>query len=100
MEDPVAKYIVLINWTDKGVAEAKETTSRAKKAQETAKSLGGSMDTLYWTLGRHDLVGIVDMPDDETMALFGIKVAGMGSIRTETLRAFSADEIGGILGKM
>lgn len=99
-EDPVAKYIVLINWTDKGVAEAKDTTARAKRAQELAKSLGGTLETLYWTLGRYDIVGIADMPDDESMALFGLKVGGMGSVRSETLRAFTADEIGGILGKM
>ena len=96
----MAKYIVLINWTDKGVAEAKDTTARAKKAQEAAKSLGGTLETLYWTLGRYDIVGIADMPDDETMALFGLKVGGMGSVRSETLRAFTADEIGGIVGKM
>ena len=96
----MAKYIVLINWTDKGVAEAKETTARAKKAQEMAKSLGGTLETLYWTLGRYDLIGIADMPDDESMALFGLKIGGLGSVRSETLRAFTADEIGGIVGKM
>jgi uncharacterized protein with GYD domain len=96
----VAKYIVLINWTDKGVAEAKETTARAKKAQEMAKSLGGTLETLYWTLGRYDIVGIADMPDDATMALFGAKVGGLGSVRTETMRAFTENEIGSIFGKL
>jgi uncharacterized protein with GYD domain len=100
MEVPVAKYIVLINWTDKGAAEAKDTTNRAKNAQEMAKSLGGTLETLYWTLGRYDIVGIADMPDDETMALFGAKVGGLGTVRTETLRAFTASEIDGILGKL
>ena len=96
----MAKYIVLINWTDKGIAEAKDTTNRAKKAQEMAKSLGGTLETLYWTLGRYDIVGIADMPDDESMALFGVKVGGLGTVRSETMRAFTADEIGSILGRM
>jgi uncharacterized protein with GYD domain len=96
----VAKYVVLINWTDKGIAEAKETTNRAKKAQDMAKGLGGTLEVLYWTLGRYDLVGIADMPDDETAALFGLKVGGLGTVRSETMRAFTADEIGGILGKL
>ena len=96
----MAKYIVLINWTDKGAAEAKETTNRAKKAQEMAKSLGGTLETLYWTLGRYDIVGIADMPSDEAMALFGLKIGGLGSIRSETMRAFTADEIGSVLGKL
>ena len=96
----MAKYIVLINWTDKGIAEAKETVNRAKKAQEMAKSLGGTLETLYWTLGRYDIVGIAEMPDDETMALFGAKVGGLGTVRSETMRAFTADEIGSIFGKL
>ena len=36
----------------------------------------------------------------EAMALFGLKVGGMGSVRAETLRAVTAEEMGGILGKM
>ena len=96
----MAKYVVLINWTDKGIAEVKDTTARAKKAQDMAKSLGGTLETLYWTLGRYDIVGIADMPDDETAALFGAKVGGLGTVRTETLRAFTASEINSILGKL
>jgi uncharacterized protein with GYD domain len=40
------------------------------------------------------------MPDDESAALFGLKVGGLGTVRSETMRAFTADEIGGILGKL
>jgi uncharacterized protein with GYD domain len=96
----VAKYVVLVNWTEKGVMEAKATGDRAKKFQDMAKSVGASVDTLLWCLGRYDIVSIVDAPDDATMALLGLKVASMGSVRSETLRAFTADEIGGIIGKL
>ena len=96
----MAKYVVLVNWTEKGVMEAKDTTNRAKRVEEMAKSLGATMESLYWTLGRYDIVGIFDAPDDETAALFGLKVGALGTVRTETLRAFTQDEIGGIVGKL
>ena len=96
----MAKYVVLVNWTEQGVREAKQTTDRAKRVEQMAKDLGGKVDLLLWTLGRYDIVGVFDMPDDESAALLGLKVSGLGTVRTETLRAFTADEIGGILGRL
>ncbi len=96
----MAKYVVLVNWTEKGVSEAKDTTTRAKKVEQLAESLGGKMDLLLWTLGRYDIVGIFDAPNDETAALMGLKIGQLGTVRTETMRAFTAAEIGGIIGKL
>jgi uncharacterized protein with GYD domain len=96
----VAKYVVLVNWTEQGIRDAKATTDRAGKVEDMAKQMGCNMDLLLWTLGRYDLVGVFDAPDDESAALFGLKVSALGSVRTETLRAFTADEIGGIVGKL
>jgi uncharacterized protein with GYD domain len=96
----VAKYVILVNWTEQGIREAKQTTERAQKVREMAQQLGGKVETLLWTLGRYDLIGIAEMPDDETAALMGLRIGALGSVRTETLRAFSADEMGSILGKL
>lgn len=91
------KYVVLVNWTEQGVAAANETTQRAAKVEEMAERLGGSSDLLLWTLGRYDIVGVFDLPSDEAMATLGLQVSGLGTVRTETLRAFTADEIDGII---
>ena len=96
----MAKYVVLVNWTEKGVAGAKETTDRAGKVGDLVKSVGGNMDLILWTLGRYDMVAVCDAPDDETAALIGLKIGALGTVRTETMRAFSAKERDGILGKV
>ena len=96
----MAKYVILVNWTEKGIADAKQTTQRADKVRQMAQELGGKVDLLLWTLGRYDIVGIADMPDDETAALMGLRIGALGSVRTETLRAFTSDEIGGIVGRL
>jgi len=49
----MAKYIVLVNWTDKGIQAAKETEQRAEQVRVLAEQMGGHMDLLYWTLGRY-----------------------------------------------
>jgi uncharacterized protein with GYD domain len=94
------KYVVLVNWTEQGIASAKDTVQRAEAFRAMAQSMGGDTGELLWTLGRYDIVGFIDAPDDETAAAISMKVSGLGSVRTETLRAFTADEVSGIIGKL
>ena len=51
------------------------------------------MVDLFWTLGSHDVVLIMEAPDDETMAAFGLSAGKNDNVRTETLRAFTQPEI-------
>jgi uncharacterized protein with GYD domain len=84
----MSTYIALINWTEKGVAEAKGSPARLDRARELARSLGGDIARFYMTMGAYDLVAILEMPDDEAAAAFALKSAAGGHIRTTTLKAF------------
>jgi uncharacterized protein with GYD domain len=96
----VAQYIVLINWTEQGVSQVKDTVKRSEQVRQLAEQMGGAMSTIYWTIGRYDVVAIIEAPDDETAAAIGLRASGTGAVRTETLRAFTADEMSGILAKL
>jgi len=96
----MAKYVVLVNWTDKGIAEAKGTTERAQRVQQMIEKLGGSQDLMLWTLGRYDIVAVFDLPSDEAAATLGVQIGALGTVRTETLRGFTADEVGQIMGQV
>jgi uncharacterized protein with GYD domain len=93
-------YVALIDWTDQGVQGFKASVDRFETAQDQLRSMGVAFTDIYWTLGAHDLVGIVDAPDDETLAAGLLAVAAQGNIRTTTLRAFSPDEMRGVIGKV
>ena len=93
-------YIVLSNFTDQGVRTVKDTTKRAEAVKAAAKKFGASMNQIYWTLGQYDLVAIVEAPDDESATAFALAIGAAGNIRGQTLRAFSKDEMDGILGRM
>ena len=95
----MAKYVVLLNWTDQGVRTAKDTLTRFEQTRDAFQKLGVSFDTILWTLGRHDIVGILDAPDDETVTAALFQVASAGNVSTETLRGFTAEEMRGILSK-
>ncbi len=94
------RYVILINWTEQGVRTVAETTQRADQVRQMIEQLGGRLETLYWTPGRYDLVGVVEAPDEETGAAIGLRAGMAGAVRTETLRAFDAEEMGRILGKL
>jgi uncharacterized protein with GYD domain len=50
----VASVIVLINFTDQGIRNVKQTTERAKVATTEAEKLGIEIKDIYWTLGQYD----------------------------------------------
>ena len=93
-------YISLINWTDKGVASYKDTLDRAEAAQAVAAKFGGSLDATYWTIGPYDVVGISTMPDDESATAFALALSSQGSVRTTTMRAFSANDYREIIDRI
>jgi len=84
----MSKYVALINWTEKGVAEAKASPQRLDRARDLARSLGGEIGEFFMTMGVYDLVAVLDMPDDDAAATFALKSAAGGHIRTTTLKAF------------
>jgi uncharacterized protein with GYD domain len=96
----MATYIVLGNFTDQGIRSVKETAKRAEAFKEMARKAGVKVKEVYWTLGQYDLATIVEAPDDETATALGLSACSLGNIRTQTLRAFSAEEMGQIIAKM
>jgi uncharacterized protein with GYD domain len=89
-----------MNFTDQGIRNVKDSTKRADAAKEVAKKFGASMSQIYWTLGQFDLVAVIEAPNDESATAFSLAIGSAGNIRGQTLRAFSRDEMNGILGKM
>lgn len=85
-------YVVLINFTEKGVANIKEGPARLEAAKAAYKSVGGELKAFYLTLGRYDAIVIGDVPDAETGARLALAIGQQGNIRTESVRAFGEDQ--------
>lgn len=93
-------YIALFNFTDQGIRSVKDTTKRADAVREAAKKFGANIAQIYWTLGQYDVVSIIEAPNDESATAFTLSIGAAGNVRSQTLRAFSRDEMNGILLKM
>ena len=55
-------FVILTNFTDQGVRAVKDTIKRAEKFKEIAKQYGATVKDMYWTLGKYDVVAIVEAP--------------------------------------
>ncbi|WBY02561.1 GYD domain-containing protein [Ramlibacter tataouinensis] len=96
----MASYIALAKFTDQGIRSIKDTVKRADAAKELAKRYGVTMTQIWWTLGKYDIVVVLDAPDDASATAFNLALCSAGNVRTQTLKAFNRDETAAILGKL
>jgi uncharacterized protein with GYD domain len=96
----MATYIALSNFTDQGIRNVKDSTKRADAVKDAAGKFGARLTQIYWTLGKHDLVAVIEAPDDASATAFALAIGTAGNVRTQTLRAFSKDEMSAILAKL
>ena len=93
-------YVVLANFTDQGIRNIKDSPKRAGAFKEMAKTFGVTVKEIMWTQGRYDIVTIVEAQDEPSAMSLSLSLSALGNVRTETLRAFSAAEMTGIVGRM
>ena len=94
------RYVVLTTFTDQGIRNVKDTVKRADAAREAASRLGVDMRELYWTQGQYDLVALCEAKDENAALAFGLSLGASGNVRSQTLRAFSRDEMSAIVAKL
>ena len=93
-------YVTLAKFTDQGVRNIKDSPKRAEAFRKQCEKLGGKVKDLYWTMGRYDVVTVVEAPDEVTMEAILYSLGSLGNVRTETLRAFTAQETNQAIAKV
>ena len=96
----MATYVTLIKWTEQGARNAKDSVQRAQAFRSDVERRGGKVVSEYWTQGQYDIVVTLEAPDDQTAMAALLAVAGLGNVRTETLRAFNESEMQSIIQKV
>ena len=93
-------YISLMSMTDQGVKDIKNAPQRTAEAIKGLEAMGGKLIDLYFVMGEYDYVGIAEAPNDEVALAFLASLGAAGNVRTTTMKAFRANEIGSILAKI
>ncbi len=88
----MATYITLCRFTQEGIQKIKESPDRLDAAKKNFQVMGAEIKDFYLLIGTYDLIVIIEAPDDETAAKLALAIGRQGSIRTETIRAFTEEE--------
>lgn len=93
-------YITLVNYTQKGIENVKESPQRLEAAKKAFQKLGAKLKEFYLVMGRYDIILVIEAPNDEAIAKIALALGSLGSVRTESFRAFKEDEYREIISSL
>ncbi|MCG8607069.1 GYD domain-containing protein [bacterium] len=96
----MATYVALVDFTEQGIRNFRDTSKRADALATMAEQAGVKVKDMYWTVGAHDGILIMEAQDEATASAFLLSVGSLGNVRTQTMRAFDRSEIEGVISKL
>jgi uncharacterized protein with GYD domain len=93
-------YVLLVDWTAQGAQAVEHTVERLEEGTHLGESFGCKLEHIWWTQGGHDMVSVINAPDEQAMVAYTLAVVRLGNLRTTTLRAWSTDEMREIVGRL
>ena len=96
----MSKYVLLLNWTDQGIRNVKDTVKRAESFRSYLEKRGGKLVDILYTFGQYDLIAVAELPNDETAMSVSFGTGALGNVRVTTLKAFGLDETRRVIDKL
>ena len=90
-------FVMLGNWTQKRRETIKDLPSDAKEGENVFKKYGVEPHELIFTMGRYDVVAILEAPDAESITKAIMDWNSRGLLKTETLRGFTSEDMPDLL---
>ena len=81
------RYVRLARFTEQGARNVRNLGKMLNEVREIMQSNGVQLVEAYATLGRYDLVAIIEAPNQETAAKVSALIAGNGNFMADTLAA-------------
>jgi uncharacterized protein with GYD domain len=88
------KFLIQAGYSSEGLKGlAKDKASGRKAAVESAiKSVGGTLEAMYYSFGDYDVVLVADMPDAASAAAMCFSVSSSGLAHTKTTPLLTIEE--------
>ncbi len=93
-------YVILGNYTQKGVSAIKEGPARVEAVRKAVEAAGGKLLGFYLTMGRYDFVVISEIPNTKVGAAVLLSMGAQGNVRTESMRALTEEEFKEVVAKL
>ena len=76
-------YMVQASYTGESWgAQLKSPVNRLEQLRPVVERLGGTLETVYYTFGDYDIVGIAEFPDNSSAAAFSLAASAGGSVKS------------------
>ena len=95
----MATFISLVNFTDQGIRNIKESPDRYEAFAAGAEKAGVTVKAVLYTVGQYVMVLIAEGSEPAAVAAL-LKVGSLGNVRSQTLRGFSVDEMRKIIASI
>jgi uncharacterized protein with GYD domain len=66
----MGKYVLLLNWTDQGIRNVKDTVKRAESLKSYIEKKGGKLVDILYTFGQYDAIVIAELPKMKSLCQF------------------------------
>jgi uncharacterized protein with GYD domain len=100
-EKLMAKYLIEASYTAEGLKGLQKDKASGRKQAVTKllEGLEGKLEAMYFAMGEHDVILIVDVPDVVTGAALSLGVSATGLVRTKSTALLTVEETDRALAK-
>ena len=89
----IMQFVMLGKFTQKRIETIKDLQASIKESRSVFESFGVKITKMVFTMGRYDVIAIVEAPDEEAISKAVLSWGSRGLLRTETLTAFSPESM-------
>ena len=91
----VSKYMIEASYTVDGVKGVLKEGGSGRRAaiEQLITSAGGTMECFYFVFGEDDVIVVVDLPDNATMAAVSLAVSAAGAATSSVRVLLTPEEI-------
>ncbi len=97
----MSKYMFHGSYTAEGATGLLKDggSGREKAVKALVESVGGTLDSIYWALGKDDFYLTATMPDSHAAAAVSLAVGASGAVRVTTAELFTAADVDDIISR-
>lgn len=89
----MATYVALCRYTEEGIKNVRQFPEKVGIWENHARDLGIQIKALFWLQGEYDALLVIESEDEEKANALLMLIASQGFLRTETLRAFTTEQV-------
>ena len=95
------KFLIEASYTAEGLKGLQKDKASGRRAAVTSavEAMGGKVEAMYYSLGEHDVMVIVDLPNTQAATALSVGVSASGLVRTKTTVLLTVEETDQALGK-